>query len=196
MNRKEIVIEEWQKNDSYDPLFELIDKAHIQNRNKNIIVNPDLKCGEDMRRNLGSQAVTFVACEKGSNTILGTLSLIPASSEYRFRGKMTIAKLKYVAVCSEARGQGICSQLMQRAEKMAFEMDADALETIVVQRNPALHLYLKLGYEPVDFLARKRLRQNSVMMIKWLKPCRIPGVLRKLYYEMRRVYVSLRYGFR
>ncbi len=55
-----------------------------------------------------------------------------------------------VATATALRGQGIATELMQYAERLAREAGAEAVSLIVAEGNtPAHRLYVGLGYQPV-----------------------------------------------
>ena len=178
----------------FDALWALLIRAHEENAKNGLKINTRIHSGEELRAHMGAHTVTWVALD-GEN-VVGTISArIEASAQPALWGRSTCA-LMHLGVDPQRKGQRLGARLCEQAEAWARRHDAAAATLFVVDRNPAQAFYRHIGYEALDFVPRPALRQNSVLMVKWLKESPVPGWRRKLRFRLKRSYIRLRYRFR
>ena len=178
---------------TYDEIFDLVYAAHDGNRKQGLVINPGMRSGADFEKHLGDRSLCMVAMD--GDRMVGTMSVRIEQGTRRLTKNMLTGYMMNLAVNEEYRGRGIGSELMNRLCDYAAGEGAKAAVFYVVARNKAVKLYKELGFIEADFLARRTLKQNSIYMLKWLGKPGYPDWAVKLYYTVRKVYLTQRYGF-
>lgn len=178
---------------SDDELWQMIYASHERNRQQGLKINTRISDGRTLRQHMGDQAVTWVAY--AGDTPAGTVSARIEQGQHRLlRGRQTVY-LMHLAVLPAFSGRGIGKMLCDQALEYARQQQAEAATLHVVHRNPALGFYQRLGFEELDFIPRFRLKQNTVYMVYWLRPCAEAPWKRRLRYRLKKAYIKLRYRF-
>ena len=186
----EIIIQEKPDTVSYDDLCRLIQTAHQENRKNGIKVNTKITSGAILKEHLGD-AVTYVAmC---GDKAIGTISVSIKKDTIPYAGVYKICAWSFLAVLPTWTGKGVCSALMRRAEEYAMAEKADALELIVVEKNPARMVYKHFGFESTSYIYRKSSDQFSVKMTKWLIEPPKGACARKALFWIQRMSVRIKH---
>lgn len=180
-------------NVTYDELYDLLFKAHAGNREKGLIINPNIHNGKDLEEHLGEGHVCMVAMD--GERAVGTLSVKIQKGDRPITKRLTVGYLMNLGVSEDYRRRGIGAGLLAKCGEYAAENGADALVLYVVARNKAVDLYKESGFLEADFMARRTLKQNSIYMIQWLGRHKIPDWVINIYYKMRKLYKTRRYRF-
>lgn len=186
-----IIIIEKPDTVSFDEIYEVVYAAHEENRKNGIKVNTRITNGKELKENLGKKFVCYIALD--GEKIVGTAFGVIESEEKWCTKNLKIVRLEFFAVLPEYVGRKIGSLLYERIEQYALINEVDIIDLYVVEKNPARNMYLMKGFEEIDYVYRKRLKQNSVYMVKWLKKCKYPIFIRNCYYILKRSYIRIRY---
>jgi GNAT superfamily N-acetyltransferase len=187
---QDISIIEKQADISFDEIYRIVYQAHEENRKNGIQANTKITNGDELAEHIGKDAVCYVAMD--GDRIVGTVSVDIRSGIRLFTKGKKIARLMHLAVLQEYAGNKLGSRLIEKVEQYAIENDADAVDLFAVERNPARQLYIRRGYEPINYIYQARLKQYSVYMVKWIKACQYPRWLRRIYYTMKRCYIRIK----
>ena len=193
MDNNTYIVTEKPENVSYDDLYKLIYDANEINRQRGIRIITNISNGDDLKRQFGPSTMIYVVLK--NRKLVGTFSVRIEERNQRFLRGLQTGYMMHLAVISECRGQGIGKELVERIERYGREKHADVLVLYVVDRNPAKKLYSSCGFVPVDFIARTKLKQNTVGMVKWLTPCPYPKFMIPLYFKLKQAYVRIRYRY-
>lgn len=191
-NNTKIEIRKKPEDISYGDIYEIIFRAHEENRNKGLKINTKIKDGQQLEEHLKG-ATCFVALVDG--VIAGTVSVRIEKGNKRFVNKLNVANLIHLAVLPQYKGNHIGTLLCKTVERIGVENAADAIALYVVDKNPAKEFYKYIGFEPIDYIPRIGLKQNTVYMVKWLKKSRTHFWKRLLYFSIKKTYVRLKYRF-
>ena len=129
---------------TYDALYQIINKAHEENRANGLKINTKISNGEQLQQHLGSKATTYVAFADG--TIAGTVSVRMEEGQGVFTQGKQLAYLMHLAVLPEYKGCCVGRKLCEQVEKYAHEKGADAICLHVVNKNLARGFYTHIGY--------------------------------------------------
>ncbi len=177
---------------SDDELWQIVYASHAENRKNGLKINSLISDGKGMREHLGSDAVTWIAVADGVTA--GTVSARLQPGKKPLQGRQVVYMM-HLGVLPGFGGRGIGKALCAKVIEFARQQGAGAVTLHVVYRNPALKFYRHQGFEELDFIARSRLKQNSVYMVYWTgKPALSPR-WQHLRYRLRKKYTELRYRF-
>src|SRR5690606_7653725 len=119
-------------------------RNHMDVESRNLAAQPNERKEKGVkvlaRMIINRRLKTLVA--KDEKRIVGYVSLIFAKFQ-KFKGNAYLT----IAVRASHRGKGLGTKLMKAAEDFARERGIRRIELEVFSKNPALHLYKRLGYE-------------------------------------------------
>lgn len=98
-------------------------------------------------RRAGDGTVVPAASAAGPDAILGTVSVLRGGGRFTKLASEGEAEIRLVAVDPAAQGEGIGAALTRAATELAMRWGVEAIRLDTGERNPAQHLYARLGYE-------------------------------------------------
>lgn len=176
---------------SYDELYELLYNAHAENRKRGMIINPDIKSGEDLKAHLGKDHVCMVAMD--GNQVVGTFSIRIEKGTRKISKNLLTGYLSNMGVSEEYRGMGVGAGLISKLAEYAEKEGADALALHVREGNNAYYLYKKAGFIEADYLVRDKQKRKTIYMIKWLGRPKYPKWSLMLHYGLKKAYLTAKY---
>ncbi|MDO4459124.1 MAG: GNAT family N-acetyltransferase [Clostridia bacterium] len=188
----EIIIMPKRDNTTYDELFNIINSAHAQNREKNIVVNPDMTDAEKLKDSVSKDDTVFVAYD--GERAVGTATAGFVTGTRRFVKGKKLVSLTHLAVLPEYGGKGIGKMLCNAVEDYARENNIDTVELYVRENNDAIKLYKRCGYVGAAYFPRKSIRQYAIYMLKKTDGTKLsPSVT--VFYNIQRAVNKIRYKY-
>lgn len=191
INQDDVIILEKPSSVSFEVIHDVLWQANEENRNAGFVLKTSLLSPEKLQNRIGERGKCYIALI--GNKIVGTISVrIVNRNKWYYSGK--IPEYMLAAVIPEYQGNHINSKLANRVFEFANQNGYRAIELETASNNKrAIKIYKHQGFELVDYIAKKSTDHHSVVMIKWFVKRPYSNVKRTLMYNIRRVYVKLRY---
>lgn len=116
--------------------------------------NPEWECSESDTAGRDADGRVLVWEEGGA--LLGAASVLRAESSHTKLAQSGEAELRLVAVSPAAQGRGIGAALVRAGLEEALRWGSTVLRLDTGERNPAQHLYARLGFDRTDALDGER----------------------------------------
>lgn len=186
----EIVIVKKPDSVSFEDIHELLYQAHQVNRDNGFTIGTGLMSGEQLQEHLGENSVCFVAMD--GDKVVGTTS--NRVRHYRhWCAEGDVVERVMTGVLPEYKGRHIYEKLNQAAVQDARERGVRYLEVRAADQNHTiLKLNLRNGFKKIDFTTAGK-DHYTVILLKWLDRCPYPDWFIKFRYELKRIYIKLRY---
>lgn len=176
---------------SYEAIHELLWESNIHNRKQGFFLSTSMLCGDMLKQRIGNDGFCFVALD--GEKLIGTLSIrFVERNKWYAKGK--IPDYILAGVLPEYQGRHINSRLSELAFRKLMDLGHSIVELDTAEHNEhAIAVYEHLGFKKVGFKSNIGGDHYSVVMAKWLKPCKFSEFEINLRYLMKKIYTKCRY---